>query len=70
MTSQYPIVDRTNNLNPQQMQAVKGLLCGLLGRQLCLLIDYIVTNNENSTIMYTASAANSNRLGIPLRFAR
>ena len=49
MTSQYPIFDRMDNLNPQWMQAVNWLLCELLGRLLCILINYIMINNENST---------------------
>ena len=49
MSSQYHILDRTDNLNPQWMQAVNGKLCELLGRLLCLLItgNYIMINNEN-----------------------
>ena len=49
MTSQYHIFDRTDNLNPQWMQAVNGYLCELLGGLLCILINYIMINNENST---------------------
>ena len=51
MTSQYPIVDRTDNLNPQWMQAVNGWLCGLLERLLCISINHIMMNNENGTIL-------------------
>ena len=40
MTSQYHIFDRTDNLNPQWMQAVNGYLCELLGRPLCK-IDWL-----------------------------
>ena len=49
MTSQYPIFDRKDNLNPQWMQAVNGWLCESLGRLLCILINYIMINNEKST---------------------
>ena len=49
MTSQYPIFDHTDNLNPQWMQAVNGWLCELLGRLSCILINYIMINNENSS---------------------
>ena len=49
MTSQYPIFDRTDNLNPQCMQAVNGSVCELLGRLLCILINYIMINNGNWT---------------------
>ena len=49
MTSQYHIFDRADNLNPQWMQAVNGYLCELLGGLLCILIDYIMMSNENST---------------------
>ena len=49
MMSQYPVFDRTDNLNPQWMQAVNGWLCEWLERILCVLINYIIINNENST---------------------
>ena len=54
MTSQYPAVDRTDNLNLRRMQAVNGWLCGLLERFLCILINYIMINNEHSAILLTA----------------
>ena len=31
------------------MEAVNGSFCELLGRLLCILIDYIMIDNENST---------------------
>ena len=44
----HNIADRTGNLNPQWMPVVKGWLCGLLERLLCILINYIIIYNENS----------------------